>query len=99
VQIHHSGERSVVSDDCIAAPCSLRRVGIEWAGSGVEAYSWVVAVDVRVLSEEQRRAVIEAYRVPPQSDRPASERAAAARRAMTGVRFPVPVTKSLYRPE
>lgn len=54
---------------------------------------------MRVLSEEQRRAVIEAYRVPPKSDRPALERAAAARRAMTGVRFPVPVTKSLYRPE
>jgi hypothetical protein len=58
-----------------------------------------MAVDVRVLSEEQRLAVIEAYRVPAKSKQPARERAAAARRAMTGVRLPVSVTKSLYRPE
>jgi hypothetical protein len=57
-----------------------------------------MAMTVRTLTDEQQRQVLEAYVVKPKSERSPSERAEAARRAMSGVRLPRPVMKDDYRP-
>lgn len=57
-----------------------------------------MAMTARTLTDEQRRQVLEAYLVKPKSERSPSERAEAARRAMSGLRLPRPVTKADYRP-
>jgi len=57
-----------------------------------------MAMTTRTLTDEQRRQVLEAYLVKPKSERSPSERAKAARRAMSGLHLPRPVTKADYRP-
>ena len=62
------------------------------------AYFTVMAMTVRTFTDEQRRQVLEAYLVKPKSERSPSERAEAARRAMSGLRLPTPVMKADSRP-
>ena len=57
-----------------------------------------MAMNARTLTDEQRRQVLEAYLVKAKGERSLSERAEAARRAMSGRRLPRPVTKADYRP-
>ena len=57
-----------------------------------------MAMTARTLTDEQRQQVLEADLVRPKSERSPSERAEAARRAMSGRRLPRPVTRADYRP-
>ena len=56
------------------------------------------ASKTKQISAEQRQAIMERYRVPAKNPAAPTERAAAARRAMSGVQLGFRVTKASYRP-
>ena len=57
-----------------------------------------MAATVHPLTDQQRRALLEAHLVKPKVERSPEERAEAVLRATSGRRLPLQVTKDEYRP-
>jgi hypothetical protein len=57
-----------------------------------------MAATVHTLTDEQRRALLEAHLVKPKVERSPEERAQAVLRVTSGRRLPLRVTKDEYRP-